>query len=149
MPPALREADFARVRQLRLHRLTQLRDAPGAIADRAFVKLVYGDDPYGHTPIGTEQTLAGLDVDDVRGFHARGIRPSCSTLIAVGDCDHDTILLSVEQHGDRAACHEGYESCFFRVWRDGAWCIVDKRRVDPAKYGPGYGHQSAPAKPAD
>ena len=26
--PALREADFARVRQLRLHRLTQLRDMP-------------------------------------------------------------------------------------------------------------------------
>jgi phosphoribosyl-AMP cyclohydrolase len=65
------------------------------------------------------------------------------------DCDHDTILLSVEQHGDRAACHEGYESCFFRVWRDGAWHIVDTRRVDPAKYGPGYGHQSVPAKPAD
>jgi zinc protease len=30
-------------------------------------------------------------VDDVRGFHARGIRPSCSTLIAVGDCDHVTM----------------------------------------------------------
>lgn len=61
------------------------------------------------------------------------------------DCDNDTILLSVEQHGDRAACHEGYESCFFRVWRDGAWHIVDTRRVDPAKYGPGYGHQPKPA----
>jgi phosphoribosyl-AMP cyclohydrolase len=61
------------------------------------------------------------------------------------DCDNDTILLSVEQHGDRAACHEGYESCFFRVLRDGAWQIVDTRRVDPAKYGPGYGHQPKPA----
>ena len=60
------------------------------------------------------------------------------------DCDNDTILLSVEQHGDRAACHEGYESCFFRVLRDGAWQIVDTRRVDPAKYGPSYGHQPSP-----
>ena len=32
----LREVDFARVRQLRLHRLTQMRDMPGAVADRAF-----------------------------------------------------------------------------------------------------------------
>src|SRR6202043_4296103 len=31
------------------------------------------------------------------------------------DCDTDTILLRVDQHGDMAACHEGYESCFFRV----------------------------------
>src|SRR5215470_8367108 len=29
------------------------------------------------------------------------------------DCDADTILLRVEQHGDQAACHEGFESCFF------------------------------------
>ena len=41
--PSLDEADFARVRQLRLHRLTQLRDMPGAVADRAFVRLLYGD----------------------------------------------------------------------------------------------------------
>ena len=51
--PALREGDCERVRQLRLHRLTQLRDSPGVVADRAFLKLLYGDDPYGHSPIGT------------------------------------------------------------------------------------------------
>jgi phosphoribosyl-AMP cyclohydrolase len=56
------------------------------------------------------------------------------------DCDQDTILLRVEQHGDGAACHEGYESCFFRVLDGGAWRTVDSRKVDPAKYGPGYGH---------
>src|SRR5476649_447328 len=29
------------------------------------------------------------------------------------DCDHDTLLLKVQQIGG-AACHEGYKSCFFR-----------------------------------
>lgn len=29
------------------------------------------------------------------------------------DCDADTLLLKVEQVGG-AACHEGYQSCFFR-----------------------------------
>ena len=61
------------------------------------------------------------------------------------DCDNDTILLSVEQHGDRAACHEGYESCFFRVWREGEWRVVDAPRVNPSKYGPGYGHRPKPS----
>jgi phosphoribosyl-AMP cyclohydrolase len=56
------------------------------------------------------------------------------------DCDNDTVLLVVEAHGDKAACHEGYESCFFRKLEDGQWRIVDTRLVDPAKYGPGYGH---------
>ena len=59
--PSLAEADFERVRQLRLHRLTQLRDVPGAVAERAFVRLLYGDHPYGHTPVGTEQALAPDD----------------------------------------------------------------------------------------
>lgn len=89
--PSLRDDDVARVRQLRLHRLTQLRDVPSAIADRAFLSLLYGAHPYGHSPIGTEQALASMTVDDVRAFHERAMRPSVATLIAVGDCDHDTI----------------------------------------------------------
>jgi len=90
--PALTEGDFTRVRQLRLHRLTQLRDLPAAVADRTFVKLLYGDHPYGHTPMGGEQALTSMTVDDVRAFHARAIRPSGATLVAVGDCEHTDVL---------------------------------------------------------
>jgi predicted Zn-dependent peptidase len=86
--PTLREEDFARVRQLRLHRLVQLRDMPGAVADRAFMRLLYGSHPYGHTPLGSEASLTALTVDDVRAFHAAQIRPSDATLIVAGDCDH-------------------------------------------------------------
>lgn len=89
--PALREADFLRVRQLRLHRLTQLHDVPSAVADRTFIRLLYGPHPYGHTPIGTEKSVALLTVEDVRRFHAAAIRPTAGTLIAVGDCDHAEI----------------------------------------------------------
>jgi zinc protease len=89
--PAMREGDFARVRQLRLHRLTQIRDLPSAVADRAFLRLVYGTHPYGHTPIGSEASLASMTIEDVRAFHAAAIRPSEAILIAVGDCDHAVI----------------------------------------------------------
>jgi zinc protease len=99
--PAIREHDFARVRQLRLHRLTQLRDMPGTVADRAFLKLLYGAHPYGHSPIGSEAALASMDVDDVRAFHLRAIRPSVATLIAVGDCEHAAIVrLAAEAFAD-------------------------------------------------
>jgi zinc protease len=89
--PSLREADFARVRQLRLHRLKQLRDSAAALADRAFIRTLYGDDPYGHSPLGYERTLVAVGLDDVRAFHAREIVPGAATLVAVGDCDHETI----------------------------------------------------------
>lgn len=46
------------------------------------------------------------------------------------DCDADTILLVVEQHG--AACHEGYPTCFFRKKTESGWEIDQKRLVDPS-----------------
>ena len=95
--PSLRENDFERVRQLRLHRLKQMRDSASAVADRAFLRLLYGDDPYGHTPIGDEASLTALTIDDVRAFHARAIAPGAATLLAVGDCTHDEIVRHAEQ----------------------------------------------------
>lgn len=89
--PALREDDFERVRRQRLNRLVQLRDMPGAIAERVFMRLLYGDTPYGHTPLGREASLKALTLDDVRGFHQRTFRPGDMTLVAVGDGDHDGI----------------------------------------------------------
>jgi predicted Zn-dependent peptidase len=86
--PSLREEDFTRVRQLRLHRLMQLRDMPGAVADRAFMRLLYGQHPYGHTPLGSEASLSSLSIDDVRGYHASNVRPSDATLVVAGDCVH-------------------------------------------------------------
>ena len=90
--PSLTEADFTRVRQLRLHRLTQLRDNPSAVADRIFMRMLYGSHPYGHTPTGTEPALRAMTIDDVRAFHAHDIRPSAATLVAVGDCEHEDIV---------------------------------------------------------
>jgi zinc protease len=94
--PSLAESDFVRVRQLRLHRLKQLRDVAGAVADRAFMKLLYGGHPYGHTPLGSEAALGGLSIDDVRAFHRDHVRPAGATLVAVGDCDHEEIRRFVE-----------------------------------------------------
>jgi phosphoribosyl-AMP cyclohydrolase len=44
------------------------------------------------------------------------------------DCDGDTLLIQVEQVG--AACHEGYQSCFFRsVETDGSEFKVTERQL--------------------
>src|SRR6202046_1631552 len=45
------------------------------------------------------------------------------------DCDADAVVLVVEQRGDEAACHEGYESCFFRKLDRGQRTAGGQRRV--------------------
>jgi phosphoribosyl-AMP cyclohydrolase len=46
------------------------------------------------------------------------------------DCDADTILLKVHQIGG-AACHEGYQSCFFRRVESDKVKVVAEKVFDP------------------
>jgi predicted Zn-dependent peptidase len=89
--PSLREADFTRVRQLRLDRLLQLKDLPPTVAERALLKLAYGKHPYGHLGIGTDEALRRLTLEDVAAFHAAQCRPSRATLVVAGAMDHDAL----------------------------------------------------------
>ena len=51
------------------------------------------------------------------------------------DCDLDALLVKVEAVGP-GVCHNGYESCFYRSWKDGAWTESEKQTYDPnAVYG--------------
>jgi len=46
------------------------------------------------------------------------------------DCDNDTVLIVGEQLGG-AACHEGYESCFYKRVEDGEIWIEEEKIFDP------------------
>jgi len=46
------------------------------------------------------------------------------------DCDDDTVLLKVEQVGG-AACHTGYQSCFFKKVVDGSVRVVGEKIFEP------------------
>jgi phosphoribosyl-AMP cyclohydrolase len=50
-----------------------------------------------------------------------------------GDCDDDTVLFRVVQVGG-AACHTGYESCFYKkVDQAGEFTIMGEKVFDPEK----------------
>ena len=101
--PNLANDDFNRIRNLRLERLRQLKDHAGAMADRAFARVLYGAHPYGHLSLGSEPSLNAITVDDARGLHAAMFTPAGSTLVIVGDRPEDELL-------DRAAA-------VFESWR--------------------------------
>ena len=50
------------------------------------------------------------------------------------DCDNDVLLLKVTQRGHEPgiACHTGRHSCFFQLYKDGAWHTVDPVLKDPS-----------------
>ncbi len=95
--PALRENDFARVRQQRLDRLMQMRKVPQALAEASFDRLLYGSHPYGHLAIGTTDGLQASSLEDVRRFHAATFSPSGAVLVMVGALSHHEMQAVAEQ----------------------------------------------------
>jgi zinc protease len=95
--PRLQPVDFERVRELRLNRLVQLRDNPSALADRAFTQLIYPDHPYGHQPIGTEEALRAMRLEEVGAFHKSMFTPSRLTVVASGNATHQELGDLVER----------------------------------------------------
>jgi len=108
--------DFHRVRELRLNRLIQLRDLAPALADRAFSRLLYGDHPYGHMPLGTEASLQSVTLDEVSRFHRTMFTPSRMTVVAAGDATHDALAATVESA--------------FGNWRP----LTEARQIDPTNW---------------
>lgn len=51
------------------------------------------------------------------------------------DCDNDVVLLKVTQRGHEPgiACHTGRHSCFFQLYKDGAWKTVEPVLKDPER----------------
>lgn len=94
--PDLRDTDFERVRQLRLDRLRQLRDVPGAVAERVYLRQLYGAHPYGHLAVGDEPGLRASSLDDVRRCYAATFLPARTQLIVVGAFSHDRLFRIVE-----------------------------------------------------
>ena len=85
--PAFPVPDVARRREERVADLAQQRADPRALADHRFVGALYASDSRFALPVGgNERSVAGLEAEVVRRFHANRYGPSNTTLVIVGDC---------------------------------------------------------------
>ncbi|MFZ4791360.1 MAG: M16 family metallopeptidase [Candidatus Competibacteraceae bacterium] len=88
----LKEPTFApntveRVRQQMLTALQERAQSPGAIAQDAFFKALYGTHPYGSPPEGTTTSLNTLTRAEVQDFHRRHYTAANALVTLVGDLD--------------------------------------------------------------
>ena len=105
--PRFDPADVARVRDLRVNRIRQLRRSAAAVADRVFVEALYRAHPYGHPAIGTEAALRALGPAEVTGFHRRRYLRAPWTLVAAGDLAPEALLAEVARAWGEGAFADG------------------------------------------
>jgi zinc protease len=78
-----------RLKNQSLIALQQELQSPDAIAKKAFVKLLYGDQPYGHSILGSEESVSGLTRADVQQFYQQYYVASNAMVVMVGDISTD------------------------------------------------------------
>ena len=95
--PRFDPEEVERVRALRISRIAQMRHVAAAVAERAFLRSVYGTHPYGHLPAGTESALARISMEEIRAFHAARYSPDQWTLVVAGggECLRDPAFTAV------------------------------------------------------
>jgi zinc protease len=96
LEPTFPISEIDRLRQQRLADLMQQRNETRYLADRYFVRMIYGEGIYGRPLNGTPQSLEALSREKIEAFYQQCYGPAGRTLMAVGDLDTDTLLAAIE-----------------------------------------------------
>ncbi|MCW8964261.1 MAG: insulinase family protein [Gammaproteobacteria bacterium] len=83
--PTFPERSFERKRKSMLVGLRASLQNPASIAEKAFMKAIYGSHPYASPPDGTVESLNAMSVDDVRQYYKKYYVASNAVIAIVGD----------------------------------------------------------------
>ncbi|MFN4256280.1 MAG: M16 family metallopeptidase [Saprospiraceae bacterium] len=98
--PAFPEGDFNRLRDQQLSGIESEKSEPFSMAMRVAPMFMYGENhPYGMpmTGSGTEESVRGIELGDVRNFRERWLRPNNATLTVVGDISMEELTAKLEK----------------------------------------------------
>lgn len=85
--PTLAAADFEFVRANRLAAVRQRGDSPDALLEYLADSVAFAGHPYHMSPVGSEQSLAAITLDDIREFHEERLVKSRMLLVVVGNVE--------------------------------------------------------------
>ncbi len=96
--PAFSPEDLDRLRKQRLVGIAQETDSVIATARRVGPRLLFGDQPYGESPIGTLDSVRSLTRDDITSFYKNHYGSADSALILSGDVSLEEARRLAEQY---------------------------------------------------
>jgi zinc protease len=94
--PAFKRESVKRLKEHQLSEIEDRRQQPPSRAQDEFLALIYGDHPLGRPPLGTEDSVDGLNASACRDFHHKVFVPNNTVLVVVGDFDTQAIVDEVK-----------------------------------------------------
>lgn len=98
--PIFDEDAFLRERESFMANVEEELEDPLSVAFRAARRAAYGDESYGHSPMGTPESLMSLTVNDVKAQYERLICAQNAVLCVNGDVDGDTVFEQAKRYFD-------------------------------------------------
>lgn len=89
--PGFPADEFPLLKERRRAELTHQQDDPRELANIRYLRLFFGDAPYGHSVHGDLRTLDALSLTDLQQFYQREFVPGTATLVAVGMIPRDRV----------------------------------------------------------
>jgi zinc protease len=95
--PGLRDADIQRKQAEQIAGIKSSEEEPGYTANVAFIRMLFGDSPYGHPIAGSSDAVSKLKPDDVRDFYHQYYKLGSAVIAIAGDVDANEIKAALEK----------------------------------------------------
>jgi predicted Zn-dependent peptidase len=95
--PLIDPADLEMEREVVLEEISTVEDTPDDLVFELHNDALWSDHPYGHSILGTRDTVASLESDALRATHRRGYRRSSLIVAGAGAVDHARVVAAAER----------------------------------------------------
>lgn len=99
LAPQLRGSDLELERKVVLEEIAMVEDTPDDIVFELHNELMWGAHPLGYSILGTRESVAAMQLDDLRSLHERAYRPEHIVVAAAGHVEHDALLEVLSRTG--------------------------------------------------
>jgi len=94
------EFDLAKIRVI--NNLKRMKASPNFLAGETFQKLIYGDSHiFGINASGTEETVAGITIDDLKAFYQNTLSPSIASFHIAGQISKEKVMSSLQSLAEK------------------------------------------------
>jgi predicted Zn-dependent peptidase len=100
--PELREADLSLEREVVLEEISMVEDTPDDLVFELHNQALWPGHPYGHSILGTRETVESVSAAQLRGLHERAYGRNGLVVAAAGAVEHEAIVESVARHFEGA-----------------------------------------------
>ncbi|GAB4336004.1 MAG: pitrilysin family protein [Flammeovirgaceae bacterium] len=98
LQPRWDEKEFARIKQSTISKIQQSDSNPAAISNNVFNKILFGKDHiFSQNILGTQASVEGITIDDLKAYYAKAFSPTVSSFHVVGAISQIQVMESLKR----------------------------------------------------